>query len=129
MNKVVRWFMFGVIISLVPILLLYLLLTLDKQPAGMEKLIGNGELLVITWVLAAGAVGELIGSPAAHPLAKLIFGCLAMIVVILATFFFAAVSGAHAFGTSPAVVSKIIENSTWFFLASLIPSGICILCT
>jgi hypothetical protein len=140
MPKIVRWLVFGVIISLVPILLVYTDLLLEKQPVTTEKLIGHGELIVIAWVLAAGAVGELIGSPAANPIAKIVFGGIALIVVIVATYYFGVVAEAQILATSPNAPADavkllaeksatIVDYSRWFFIFSLIPSGICIACS
>jgi hypothetical protein len=126
---------------LVPILLVYLDLLLDKEPVTTAKLIGHGELIVITWVLSAGALGELIGSPAAHPVAKTILGGLALIVVIVATYYFGVVAEAQILaGSATSAGSEIarhvaekaatiVDYSTWFFVLSLIPSVICVACT
>lgn len=137
--KLLRWITFGVIISLVPILLVYLDLLFEKKPITIENLIGHGELIVITWVLTAGALGELIGSPAAHPFAKILFGCIAVIVIIVAVYFFGVVAHAEILATNATAapaklaaeqkVATIVSYSVWFFAFSLVPSAICILCT
>jgi hypothetical protein len=58
-DKVLRWFIFGVLISLLPLAYTYENLTIKSQPAEMTKVVGNGELVIIVWALCAGALGEL----------------------------------------------------------------------
>ena len=48
-------------IALLPLLYSYQSLTIRSQTASWDKIIGNGELLVIIWALCAAAIGELVG--------------------------------------------------------------------
>jgi hypothetical protein len=65
-ERIVRWFMFSVLISLVPLALTYFGLRLDQRPVRLEMLVARGELLLICTTLGAAALGELFpGSPLA----------------------------------------------------------------
>lgn len=44
-EKLVRWFMFSVLISLVPLSLTYFNLRLDRREVHLEMLVARGELL------------------------------------------------------------------------------------
>jgi hypothetical protein len=60
-QRLVGWFIFGVIIALLPIVLSYHAQTDRDIDPGLTTLLGRGELLVISAVMTAGAVGELVG--------------------------------------------------------------------
>jgi hypothetical protein len=94
-EKVSRWFLFGVLISLVPLFWSYENLIIKAQPATMAKIVGNGELLIIVWALCAGALGELFGSNGDYKNFKIISGGLTLIVLIAAALLFASITEAR----------------------------------
>jgi hypothetical protein len=67
-EKLVRWFMFSVLISLVPLALTYFNLWLDRRQAPLEMLVARGELLLICTTLGAAAPGELFPSGRENPI-------------------------------------------------------------
>ena len=91
-----------------------------------KKLIGNGELLVIIWVLAASAIGELFGSSATNQGIKVLFGGITLIIIIVATYFFSTVTEAHV-NNVKVDVEYIVYVSEVLFVFALVPCSICIL--
>jgi hypothetical protein len=124
--KLLRWWIFGAVISVLPLLLVYMALKAKAQPVDAEMLIGNGELLVIVWVLAASAIGELFGSSGTNQWVKVLFGGLTLIVIIVAAFFFSTVTEAHV-NHVKVDVGYVVWVSKWLFAISLVPCSICIL--
>jgi hypothetical protein len=59
--KIVRWLIFGAIISLLPLAFTFGDLALRGRPHHLADVMGNGELLVVVWVLSASALGEMFG--------------------------------------------------------------------
>jgi hypothetical protein len=60
LTKIARWIIFGALVSIIPLGVFYEILVIRNQPANLGKIMGNGELLIVTWVLCAGALGELL---------------------------------------------------------------------
>lgn len=60
------WLFFGVILALLPLILEWLRLMDANRRHGLVAICSNGELLLISAVIAGGAVGELILSNVAH---------------------------------------------------------------
>jgi hypothetical protein len=127
MQKLARWIFFGALVSLLPLVFTYLDLNVRGQAVSLEKLIGNGELLVIVWVLSASAIGELIGSPDAQPMLKIVFGGLTFIVIIMAALFFSSIAELRATNAPKVDGEFIVTASIVLYLASLLPCSVCIL--
>ncbi|HEU0298142.1 MAG TPA: hypothetical protein VFR37_01785 [Longimicrobium sp.] len=70
-EKLVRWFMFGVLVSLVPLAVTYFGLRLDRRPIHLEMLVARGEMLLISTTLGAAALGELFPSSRENVIGKL----------------------------------------------------------
>jgi len=124
MGRPLRWFFFGCLVSLLPLLAVYLELRMRFQTPTIEQLIGGGELLVITWVLAAGALGELFGTAKRTSTAKLFLGGTIVLIVISAAMFFASVAEAKINGI-PVDAGFIAHTSIWLFALSLPPCWTC----
>jgi hypothetical protein len=60
-DKLIRWALFGVSFALLPIVFNALSAATRNQPITLELLLRNGELLLISTAIAAGAAGELVG--------------------------------------------------------------------
>ena len=59
-EKLTRWFIFSVLVSLVPLALAWLGMRLDRRPSDLTVIVGGGELLLVSSTIAAAAVGEVI---------------------------------------------------------------------
>lgn len=120
-EKFTRWFIFSVVISLVPLFTSYVGLALDRRTAGLAAVIGRGELLLITTTLAAAAIGELIPSGRERGTQKLLAGGACTVIVLLSSLVFAAVQARpHA---DPALTFVL---SMSLFCGTLLASGSCL---
>jgi hypothetical protein len=127
MAKILRWAIFGVVISVLPLGFAYVDLVMKEQTATWAGVIGNGELLVIVWGLSAGAIGELFGSEG-QPILKIICGGLTLLVIISAAHFFASITEARAANVK-LDEAFIVSASTKLFIFSLAPSLACLAIT
>ena len=66
-KKFLRWFFFGVLVSLVPLICSYLNLLMKHKATNFESIIGDGGLLLIVSAICAGALGEGRQESAARP--------------------------------------------------------------
>jgi hypothetical protein len=120
-EKLTRWFIFSVLISLVPLITSYLGLLLDSRAATLQTVTGRGELLLITTTLAAAAIGELIPSGRDRGTQKLLAGGSCIVIVLLSSLLFAAVqSRAHPNGALTLVLSVSL------FCGTILASGSCL---
>jgi hypothetical protein len=95
-TKVARWIIFGVIVSILPLIFSYVSIIFRSRPATLTAVLGNGELLVVLWPLCAAAIGELFGSDGNPDLAvyQVISGGSATVILIVSTLLFAFVTNA-----------------------------------
>ena len=71
-DKLVRWFIFGVIASLLPFALTCLNLWTSKKSVKIENLFSRGELLLVSTAIGTAAIGELIGTDNKNALLKIV---------------------------------------------------------
>jgi hypothetical protein len=88
--KLLRWMMFAVLLSIVPLLGALITSIASNHFEGMYHFLSGGELLLIATTLAAASVGELFGSrpqsgsqPQSASRTEVIAGGAAMLVVVL----------------------------------------------
>ena len=118
--RFLKWFLFTLVVSLAPIIVSAVALKLVRETASLERLLGNGELLMISCALAATAIGELIASKARLPHGKLILVWLCGIAVFFSTMGYAILIVADAW--KKAFDKSMIAN---FSIALFIGTGIC----
>jgi hypothetical protein len=125
MTKVVRWLIFGAAVSLLPLAYVYLDLTMRSQVTSLEKILGGGELLVVIWVLAASAFGELIGGANERSTLKVLVGGLTFIIIVSSAMFFSSIAEAKAMGS---IIDEhfVTQISIWLFFVSLVPCCACL---
>lgn len=116
-EKLVRWSIFSVMVSLTPLAVSYLGLRLDRQEPTLHLITARGELLLISTTIASAAVGELLPGGRQYATRKLVAGGGCMLMVLLSSFFFAAIQGRQA----PDPVS-IFTTSAWLFSCTLLAS-------
>ena len=88
-DKILRWLIFGVVVSLLPLAAAYATLAIRSQPATLRAVAGNGEVLIICWSLCAGALGELFGSTNRYKRQKMVVGGVTIAVIVFCTLVFA----------------------------------------
>ncbi|HYR10929.1 MAG TPA: hypothetical protein VEQ60_24330 [Longimicrobium sp.] len=120
-EKLVRWFMFSVLISLVPLAVTHFNLRLDGRIVHLEMLVARGELLLICTTLGAAALGELFPGGGGHAMGKMLGAGASMVVVVLSSFYYAIIQSRP----SPDHGS-ILTISVWLFAAVLIAGASCL---
>lgn len=119
-EKLVRWFIFSVLIALLPIVFAYWHIATDGKHPNWASIVAHGELMLVSVALAADAIGELIGRGAAKPLKKILAGGGCTITVISASFYFADVSS-----KPPVDLELVLRTSLGIFLLTVIASASC----
>jgi len=126
--KIVRWLIFGAIISLLPLAFTFGDLALRGRPHRLVDVIGNGELLVVVWVLSASALGEMFGGKGGRPILHILAGGLTLVVIVAAALLFAFVAEAKA-GTQPVNEDLLVNLSVILYVVSLFPCVGCLICS
>lgn len=90
-EKLVRWCIFNVLISLAPLFISYLALGLDQKEPSLALITARGELLLISTTIASAAVGELLPSGRKYATLKVTSGGACMLLVLLSALFFSAI--------------------------------------
>lgn len=116
-EKLVRWFLFNVLISLTPLIASFMGLRLDNQPYSVHALTARGELLLISTTIASAAVGELIPTGRNRATLKLVAGGSCMLLILLSSLFFAAIQARPS--PDP---GRVFSTSAWLFAATLLAS-------
>ena len=82
--KLATWMGFGVLVALVPFLITYLFLLGQGGKVGLPEIFGNGQMLLVSGAIAAGALGEAI--PGGEQGGRLLIKCGAIAGCILSIF-------------------------------------------
>jgi hypothetical protein len=120
-EKLVRWFMFSVLVSLVPLASSYFNLWLDGRAAPLEALVARGELLLICTTLGAAAIGELFPGGRENAAEKLLAGGASFLLIMVSTVFFTAAQSRNSPGPR-----SILIVSLALFVGMLAAAASCI---
>jgi len=108
LHNVVKWLIFGVVVSAVPVLYSILNLFVFRGRGWDPSLVlGNGEMFIIAATLCAGGLGELLGSNDNLRTWKLLSGGACVILLIMATLSFAGVSEGSTHDPTTVVVVSL----------------------
>jgi hypothetical protein len=126
MTKVLRWLVFGAAVSVLPLLYAFFDLKFNGHTPTWLQIVGGGELLVVTWVLAASALGELFGGSDKYPKTKIVFGGTTFLMIVAAALFFSSIAVAKA---NKVTLNEdyVVTVSLSLFVISLVPCCICLL--
>ena len=136
-NRLTSWFIFSVIVGLLPIFANILVLYNKDAKISIDIIIGKGELFLFICAISAATIGELMASNNEFLKSKIIAGGAATIILFLSAFQFADISATlYAFqqsdgnstilATSKLNSNSIARSSLWLLLFSIIVSGISI---
>jgi len=81
-QKLMKWLLFGVVVSTLPIDWAAMTLYIQSKPISLPELLGNGDLLMATCAGCAVAQGEVFGSDKMKTEMKILLGFLASLIVI-----------------------------------------------
>ncbi|MDM8560771.1 hypothetical protein [Candidatus Parabeggiatoa sp. HSG14] len=128
-RKLIRWFIFSIIITLLPIILSALSLETMGKLDSLSQLIAHGELLLIATAISAAAVGELFISSSKLKILKVIVGGATITVLMIAASYFAEISTTYLSGVTfdTQQIDVIVETSLWIFGISVFLAGCCLL--
>jgi hypothetical protein len=90
--KLLRWLLFGVVVSTLPIGWAACSLFIHGKPVIAGELFGNGDLLMATCAGCAVALGELIGSGETALGSKIVYGFFALLIIIEYCLVFASIT-------------------------------------
>lgn len=90
--KIARWLLFGIVFPVVPLAANYLWLGLREEAPDFSAVLRNGELLLVTSIMCATALGEIIGTQEKYPIAKIVAGGLTAAIMMLAIMLFVNIS-------------------------------------
>ena len=82
-ENLMRWFVFSVLVALLPLVLNALIVATDAEPFSLVQLVARGELLIIAAALCAGAIGDLIGRGTQRASAKIVAGGACVMLLFL----------------------------------------------
>jgi hypothetical protein len=119
-ERVLVWLLFGAIFGLMPLFAVGIKEAFSKTGFNMDQLLQNGDLFIVSAVLSAGAIGELIAAAAR--------GANFYLAVITGFFCLAAFAGdtiAYLVAAS-ATPSEVATASLWFFPLTLLSGGLCV---
>jgi hypothetical protein len=80
--KLLKWLLFGVLVSMLPIGGAAVVLFVFGKPIIVSELLGNGDLLVVTCAACAVAMGEVVESEKMTKAQKLGLGFCALLIVL-----------------------------------------------
>lgn len=120
-EKITYWFIFNVVIALLPLVFNVLLIFSRDIPFNAEALFFRGELLIVSAAIAADAVGGLIGGGQKNRISRLIIGGMCVVLLCLSSLLFAAISiDETAFSPSRVTIISLV-----MFLSTVVASGSC----
>jgi len=120
-QTLVRWSLFSVTIALLPVVLNAFALMTRGQPMSYSAMVGNGELLLVSVAISAGAMGELIAAER-QPFTgtwQLLIG-LSVVIVLLASAWFADIASAIRAGEYVSRHSIALGSTVVFACATLV---------
>jgi hypothetical protein len=120
-EKFARWFVFSVVIALLPLVFKYVVGLTDGLVPSAAALLSHGELLLVSVAITAAAVGELIGGGRRRMVLKLLAGGGCIATILFCSLYFASVSQRTV--VHPEVVAHI---SMMLFVVAVGTSGSCI---
>ncbi len=124
MITLVKWFMFSVLIALIPLLFNSFFQFTETQNVSMSSAVKHGELALITVLMCATAIGDLLASKGESKSIKLIFSGLALLVLVFSALFFGWVSATNPIVQKPS--ASIRDVSIVLYLFGLTVSSVCV---
>lgn len=119
-KRVLVWLLFGAVFGLMPLFAVTIKEEFSPVGFNLDELLKNGDLFIVSAVLAAGAIGELL---AAASRGMSFFLSIISGFFCLMTFAGDTIAYVVAGSGSPA---EVATASLWFFPVTLLASGLCV---
>lgn len=126
-NKFFHWLLLSVLVALLPIGCIAIVAWASGKPITAHHLLKDGELLMISAGVAAGAISDLFGNQkGTYPTAMSEFPLvMCVLIACFASVNFAIVAGLEEPLTT-AQSYAVVRSSIWMFAAALVGGGCCI---
>lgn len=126
-EKLLKWFLFSVAISLLPLGLSSAILFINKLNFNFLNLISRGELQFISTSLLANGFGELLCNNNSGKISRLLLGGTSAILIIFSTFWYGSIVLTLIQNTQSSSQVDFVFYSVTTFVSSLVISCICVL--
>lgn len=120
-GKLLKWFLFSVIVAILPVALDALKLLTRSKGVTLDGIVGKGELLLIVVGLSAAAVGDLVEKNSHYVKLKLLSAFLGVLTIGIASWYFAYVADSYASGAS--VSSSVVATTSIWLLIFAVATG------
>jgi|GEM_PF-1600988 len=110
-GKIVRWIMFSIVLSLLPLGMKMLSLSIRNHNFSYSDIVSHGELLLITITMCTTAIAELFCSGSGSKPPKLFVGSVTILILILAASLFSDISVAFELGRDKDFGPDVIFNT------------------
>ena len=117
--RVSKWLVFGVVLSLVPLLLDLVVMQASAQQTDPQNVIKNGQLALVCAGLSGAAIGELICSGKSFLAIKYFCGGISAATILVAAGFYAAVAHKSTTDLNPSNSAGV----SWIILLVTLLSG------
>jgi hypothetical protein len=119
-KRILVWLLFGAFFGLMPIFAVTLKEIFSPSGFNMDELLKNGDLFIVSAVLSAGAIGELLAAASRG---------MSFYLAVIAGFFclvtFAGDTIAYVVAGN-AQPGEVVTASLWFFPLTLLASALCV---
>lgn len=116
-EKITRWIIFNVCIAVLPLAGRALILFNSGKAPSLATLLGSGDLLLVSCGIAAGAIGEIIGTPSIKSNEKIKAAGYCLLNLFLS---------AMLYGSITTQTLTISISSIILFISTLITSYVCV---
>lgn len=82
--KLLRWYMFSILIGILPLYLKATHLQMQGGSVDLQKLLKDGDLLLLSSAICFSAIGELLGKKEAFSIIKILCGGAALFIIVVA---------------------------------------------
>ena len=128
-ERMVKWVIFSVLITLIPLLAAHLRELTQGSPGSFGALIGRGELLLVAVALCAGGCGEIFSCKNRVGRTSLIIaGGACVVMILLAVTYYSDLTSAYR-NNGFVNVDVVIYYSLVIFGVSVIASGVSVFLT
>jgi hypothetical protein len=125
LEKLVTWFVFSVVLALVPLFAAAAFQSSRAQPFDLRALVAQGELLLVAAGICAAATAELFGSSARLRALKLLVGGATIALLLFAAIYFASIVTARESKVA-LDVAVVYQTSIVVFVSAFFTAGACV---
>jgi hypothetical protein len=124
--RLLRWILFSVFVSLIPLLLHWVVLLGQEKPLSgvWTAVLAHGELLLISTAIAADAIGDMVASGLRNEVGKVLAGGGCVLSLLFAALWYATNATMMDMG-QPVKAQIMAEGSVAIFVMTVLAGGSC----